>query len=103
LTPEQAEAWQEASAADWPPDPFTTVERYSDRIGATEPEADESEDEPRYVLHAVMRRDPPLAMIDGKIVTIRDRVAGGAVVEAIGPYTVRLRTNDGVRTLRIVD
>ena len=102
LTPEQTEAWRSIAAAAWPDDPFTKMERFSEPDSGSGQVAPNPDDTRAYVLNAVMKGNPPLAMIDGRIVTVGDRI-DGAVVEEIGAYTVRLRLQDGVRTLRVVD
>ena len=66
------------------------------------PDSPNSDDARAFVLNAVMKGYPALAMINGRIVTVGDRI-NGAVVEEIGSYSVRLRLPDGVRTLRVVD
>ena len=102
LTPEQIEAWRSTAAAAWPEDPFTKMERFSDPDSGSGPASPSADDTRAFVLNAVMKGNPPLAMINGRIVTIGDRIEG-AVVEEIGAYSVRLRLQDGVRTLRVVD
>ncbi len=102
LTPEQIEAWRSAAATAWPDDPFTKMERFSEPDTKSDPNAQNPDDKHAFVLNAVMYGNPPLAMIDGRIVTVGDRI-DGAVVEKIGSYSVRLRLHDGVRTLRVVD
>lgn len=103
LTPEQAEAWRLAAARGWPDDPFTRIERYSERSAEDPVSADENSSDKRgFVLNAVMKGDPPLAMINGRIVGVGDRI-DEAIVERIGSYSVRLRAGEEVRTLRIVD
>ena len=103
LTAKQAEAWRLTAAADWPDDPFTRIERYSDQSGVDPIVADEDSGDNRgFVLNAVMKGDPPLAMVNGRIVAVGDRI-DDAIVERIGSYSVRLRSGEEVRTLRIVD
>ena len=102
LTPEQIEAWRTAAASAWPDDPFTKMERFSDPDSESGPASPSPDDKHAYVLNVVMKGNPPLAMINGRIVTVGDRI-DNAVVEEIGSYSVRLRLHDGVRTLRVVD
>ena len=103
LTPEEAEVWRLAASADWPDDPFTRVERYSDQSVEDPIPPDEIPDDKRgFVLNAVINGDPPLAMINGRIVGVGGRI-DDAIVERIGSYSVRLRSGEEMRTLRIVD
>lgn len=102
LTPEQIEAWRSTAASAWPDDPFTKMQQVSEPDSESGPDSPNSDDTRAFVLNAVMKGYPALAMINGRIVTVGDRI-NGAVVEEIGSYSVRLRLPDGVRTLRVVD
>jgi hypothetical protein len=102
LTAEHVEAWRATAAMAWPDDPFTKVERFSDPDSESGPASPNPDDKRAFILNAVMKGNPPLAMINGRIVTVGDRI-DSAVVEEIGSYSVRLRLHDGVRTVRVVD
>ena len=91
---------RERAQAEWPANPFF-------RLVATAAEDDEEDDaqvllaEPRFVLSAVIGGTRPLAVINGLVVTIGDRLADGSTITAIGGYSVRLHGPEGTRTLRL--
>jgi hypothetical protein len=92
-------ALQTLAQASWPPDPFSRA--------AAQPAADSAVDtirsggdgELRCVLNGIISGDPPLAMINGMVVALDDRLADGTVVTSIGPDSVTLERPTGTQVL----
>jgi hypothetical protein len=90
------------TAAGWPPDPFH-------RHGQTGlpqllgPELTEPEQTGSLMLSGIISGSSPLAMINGRVVAVGDRLGQGAIVTTIDDDSVTLQTPNGKRILRLPD
>jgi hypothetical protein len=88
------------AAAPWPANPFF-------RAAAGEPEAHRqgraavSATEPRYALTATLSGEQPLAMINGEVLSIGDRLGDGSTITAINDWAVSLQGPHGPWILRL--
>ena len=93
-------AGRESAQVEWPADPFfrrapTAVEE--DPGDGVEARAQE----PRFVLRAIIEGVRPLALIDGVVVAVGDRLVDGSTVVAIRAYSVTLQGPQGTWILRL--
>jgi len=89
-------------AAVWPRDPFF---RFADPGAGEETRAGPADPRPtaRFALSAVLSGSPPLALINGRVVAVGDRLADGSIVVAIDADSVTLEGSQGSWTLRLRD
>ena len=82
----------------WPTDPFFRGASHTlAKHDVIAPGAGEN----RTVLNGIIRGDPPLAMINGTIVAVGDRLADGSVVTAVNGLSVCLDGPNGPRILEL--
>jgi hypothetical protein len=89
----------ELTAAPWPADPFLVLREPPTAVGQTVAEPAVAPRQP--VLNAIISGPTPRALIDGKIVTLGDRLADGSIVTAIGAYAVSLQGPQGAYSLAL--
>ena len=88
------------AGAAWPADPFfklTASEQQPDR----QEQAADGAIGPRFLLKAIMSGERPLAMINGTVCAIGDRLADGSTIIAIDDYTVTLQGPQGPWLLKL--
>jgi hypothetical protein len=90
------------TAAAWPPDPFRRLEQ-TGSLRLLRPEPTEARQTGALILSGIISGSSPLAMIDGRVVTVGDRLGQGAVVITIDDDSVTLQTPKGTRILRLPD
>jgi hypothetical protein len=103
FSPTLLREWRVLAAADWPADPFfrqhsPLLEENAEAQGRVR---EPSVERPRLVLNAIVSGAKPLAMINGLVVLVGDRLADGSVITAIEDYVVRLEGPQGPWTLRL--
>jgi hypothetical protein len=86
--------------AAWPADPF-----FRGGVGGREPSGESGvmvgETDFRPLLTAILQGDEPLAMINGAVLSVGDRLADGSTITAIDDYKVRLQGPQGPWILRL--
>jgi hypothetical protein len=88
------------AATPWPADPFfrfAAPERAQGRQVQTSPSASG----PRFLLNAIISGQRPLAMINGTVHSVGERLADGSTIVAIGEYAVTLQGPQGPWTLEL--
>jgi hypothetical protein len=85
---------------EWPDNPF-----FGAQPASSQREADTSSASPaeaaRFVLNAILSSAEPLAMINGQVYAVGDRLADGSEIVAIGTSSVTLHGPHGKWTLEL--
>ncbi len=89
--PVWATAWQDKP---WPENPFPAADQPAANV-RVEQKSDTQLSGPRYVLQAVLWGRSPVALLNGRLVTIGSRLPDGSTVEQINAEMVVLATNGG--------
>lgn len=91
-----------AAAVAWPADPFFRSGAWSQYDRQTQAQPSElSGGQPGFVLNAVLSGTKPLAIINGLVVTVGDRLADGSVITALDSRSVTLQGPQGTWTLEL--
>jgi len=90
------------AAAPWPADPFFRTAAPRQHGGETGHEqAPASRANQPYVLSATISGERPLAMINGTVLTVGDRLGDGSTITAIDNYAVTLQGSQGSWVLEL--
>ncbi len=89
--PVWATAWQDKP---WPENPFPAADQTGGAVRVEE-KSDPQLSEPSYVLQAVLWGRNPVALLNGRLVTVGSRLPDGSTVEQINAEMVVLARNGG--------
>lgn len=104
-----ADHWEELTAAAprvWPPDPFfrsAPAQPAADPGAAptTRPDAAAAAQPAPFALSAILGGEPPLALIDGRVVGVGDTLAEGVTIVAIDDLSVTIAEGARIYVLRL--
>jgi hypothetical protein len=103
IPPAELAARRQLAAGPWPRDPFFrfTAPRHGGADGQPDTAARGAAVQPRYVLSATLGGEKPLAMINGTVMSVGDRLGDGSTITAIDNYAVTLQGPQGPWILRL--
>ena len=90
------------AALPWPADPFFRLVENRETVAADDEETPQViPDKPTYSLTAIIGGLSPLAMINGRVVSVGDLLTDSVTVVAIDDLSVTLREPSGIRVLEL--
>jgi len=103
LAPDVLAAQRELADAEWPANPF--FRRAAGAAGGLQESENPVDQDERglFVLNAIISGAAPRAMINGRVVTVGNRLDDGSVITAIDAFEITIEGPCGASVLRLPD